>query len=181
MYLDVKGLVTTAVGNLIDSPEAALTLPWADRYGSPAAPATVRAEWAMVKGLQSMAKRGGLAFAAVTNLRLKAADIDQLVQTELSETAAHLAARAPFAAFESFPPPAQLALLDMAWNMGPMFAYPKLEAAATRGDWATCAAECATAGGPAARNDARKALFLAAIHAPDVLAGGWDGVTASPT
>lgn len=43
------GLVTTAVGVLIDPVELALPLPWVRKDGLPATPEEIRAEWQKIK------------------------------------------------------------------------------------------------------------------------------------
>lgn len=64
MYLDIKGLVTIGVGNLIDPINAALNLPF--RYknkpgvtnaGQSASRADIEAEWKLIKGKQELAQK----------------------------------------------------------------------------------------------------------------------------
>ena len=45
MYADVRGLVTTAIGILIDPMSYALALPWVRRDGSPATPGEIVEDW----------------------------------------------------------------------------------------------------------------------------------------
>lgn len=151
MYLDVKGLVTTAIGLLIDPVESALHLPWQrrDAAGTPATEADIWAEWAAVKAMTAMAKRGGVAFAAVTNLRLTAADIDAVTTRKLAANEVELLRHFP--KFGTFPPDAQLAIHSLAWAAGPAFAagFPHFTGLANQNDmagWAACAGKSGDAG-----------------------------------
>jgi hypothetical protein len=137
MYLDVLGLVTTGRGNLIDSAPAAMKLPWVRADGQIAECHEIGAEWSYVKGLRERARYGGGAFAGVTHLRLTPAAIDNLTLSKLDEMWAHLVGR--FDWLEAAPWPVQLALVSMAWAMGPAFHFPHFEAACERSDWLTCA------------------------------------------
>lgn len=164
MYLDVKGLVTTAVGCLIDSPSAACAAAWIwPSSGRVATPGDVSAEWYRVKSLQALAPRGGGAFAACTNLRLTAAGVDSLVAGRMVIDEKHLAAR--YAGWEEFPWQVQMALLSMAWAAGPASKWPRFDEALARGDWEACAIECHLddRGNPGLRprNVANAALFQA--------------------
>lgn len=159
MYLDVKGLVTTGRGNLIDPVGLAVGLPWA-RNGAPADQSAIHAEWSKVKAMQAMANRGGGYFASVTSLRLSDQAVDDLTDTKAQQLYGQLQARFGLAAW---PEPAQLATLSMAWAMGAGFSFPHWEAAVRAGDWATAADQCtiSTAGNPGVvpRNAANRELF----------------------
>ena len=77
--------------------------------------------------------------------------------------------RTRFAAFDTFPAAAQLALLDMIFNVGPIGffkGFPKLRRAADKLDWAGCAAECKRIGISDDRDEGCKNLFLSAVPAP---------------
>ena len=95
MYLDIKGLVTIGVGNLIDVEKASDTknlmkvmeelakLPFVYKKsernaGQKASPADIEAEWKMVKSEQKKAKEGYRAFANSTKLELKTEAINEL-------------------------------------------------------------------------------------------------------
>lgn len=127
MYADVKGLVTTGIGNLIDPVGAALALPWKHKDGRSATPDEIRAEWTKVKGHTELKLKGGGAYAKVTSLVLDDAAIDHLVATKLQQNEAVLRQRFP--SFDRWPADAQLGLLSMAWAMGPHFHFPVFEAA----------------------------------------------------
>src|SRR5690242_21318627 len=75
MYLDIKGLVTVGVGNLIDPVELATALPFRFKdkpgIGTPGALAStnqIAAEWRKLKNTKSLAKKGHLACAPITDL-----------------------------------------------------------------------------------------------------------------
>ncbi len=142
MYLDVKGLVTTGNGNLIDPMPYAESLPWENADKSRATLAQIRAAWCSVKGRQDLAKLGGGAFAALTALRLSAEAIRALVNARLLKNAAILKGR--FAEFDTWPADAQLATLSMAWAAGADFAFPNFEAAVRKSppDFETARLEC---------------------------------------
>lgn len=140
MYLDIKGLVTTAVGNLIDPVEMAAGLPFLHKDGTPATHEEIRSEWHEVKLHQEMRVRGGGAFRAVTTLHLSIEGIHAVVLSKLNANEEILRNR--FTDYESWPADAQLGLLSMAWAMGPAFHYPRFIEAARAKDFKTCATEC---------------------------------------
>ena len=169
MYLDVKGLVTTGRGNLIDPIGTALWLPW--QYYGPsgvlfgaATSQDIVAEWDRIKALQSWAPRGGGAFKAVATLGLSAPAIDALCQKKLEAMWWRLLVHFP--GLEDWPAAAQLGALSMAWAMGPDFIFPHFATDANSLQWNAAATECRMreAGNPGLipRNRANFALFLAA-------------------
>lgn len=177
MYLDILGLVTTAIGNLIDPRQYAMKLPWRRRDGGLATPAEIITEWERVKNTPALAKWGHRAAEQVTSLRLDPEGIEQVVFGKLHEMNGRLAARFP--QFEDWPADAQLATLSMSWACGPAFRFPRLEAALRDYDFATAAEHCHIneAGNPGLvpRNRANKMLYrnAARSHAfhldPDAL------------
>src|SRR5258708_9961472 len=71
MYLDIKGLVTTGIGDLVDPYSVAARLPWVHRLtGVSATSQEVFAAWTKVKGAVSMMRVGGGAYEGLTDLRL---------------------------------------------------------------------------------------------------------------
>jgi hypothetical protein len=158
MYLDVKGLVSTGVGNLIDATAAPLTAPtdgerssslqmagqleWLISDGSVATPEQVAAEWDLVKSRMDMAPNGGGSFAAITSLHLTDEEVDRFVLQKVDQFASALQARAEFSEFEDWPADAQLGLLSMAWGMGPAFKFPKFQQFVAAGDFDGAATEC---------------------------------------
>lgn len=183
MYIDTLGYVTTGVGNLIDSPAAALALPWKRADGSLASADEVTAAWYAVDGARtqpkgirqdgSIAMQGGNsgAMKSLTSLRLAAEDVDALVLRTLHNFEDTL--RRSFPSYDAWPADAQLGLMSMAWGLGANFAHgwPHFTAAANRGDFRTAAEEGQVGNFAPKRNAANKALFL---NAADVLETGAD-------
>lgn len=181
MYLDVLGLVTTGVGNLIDPMAPALVLAWVHKLdATPATRAEVVAEWNIVKNAQPMRKLGGGAFARLTTLMLTDAAIDALVLERLMLDEAGI--KSGYSAWETYPANVQTAMLSMVWAMGagrivpcPAFQYPHFRLAVLDADWAAAADQCKMdeTGNPGLvpRNVANKKLFLAAAGGgdPDVV------------
>jgi hypothetical protein len=178
MYLDVKGLVTIGVGNLIDPVNAALGLPF--RYksnGQPASRTDILAEWNLLKGKQDLAKKGHLACAGLTKLELDGPAIDNLIAIRLQQNESFLTRQKAFLQFDQWPADAQLGLLSMAWAMGAGFGsgYPMFSAACEKMDFDAASEQCKMqeTGNPGVipRNRANKLLFA---NAAAVLAGEAD-------
>lgn len=122
MYTDVKGLITTGTGNLIDtiphSPTVtamALALPWRHGVGGPlASPNEVQAGWTAVgdawPDVQSVASQN------LTDLRLDQDALNQLVAGKLKANDTILAQTYP--GYPQWPADAQLAINSMMWAMG---------------------------------------------------------------
>jgi GH24 family phage-related lysozyme (muramidase) len=169
MYLDIKNLVTTGVGNLIDPVGLALPLPWTDKDSGAAADAgTITAEWNNVKSRTDLSPLGGGAFESITSLRLSDDAVANLVDGKLSQNETTLLMTPEFGGFASWPADAQLGLLSMAWAMGPAFAqaghWPTFRADCAASDFAKAATDSrmAEAGNPGLipRNQAEEMLFL---------------------
>lgn len=187
MYLDVKGLVTVAIGNLIDPIQYAMPLPFVRRVdGSPAARDEIATEWLRVKGDASLARLGHRAAERITTLRLTDEGVGLVVSRKLEQNDAHLKGRFPY--IEEWPACAQLAVHSMAWACGPAFRFPLLEVALRAEQWETAAEQChmneAGNTGLKPRNVANKVLFRNAARVrdfkldPDLLE--WTHVLGSP-
>lgn len=172
-YLDVKGLVTIAVGNLIDPVDLALGLPFLRKDGKPASRGEVLAEWKAIKARRDLAPRGGMAFEKIATLHLSPEGIERVVLGKLADVDARLARRFP--QYETWPADAQLGVLSMAWACGAHFHFPLFEAAVRALDFTTAAVECRMneQGNPGLhpRNVHNKTLFE---NAAAVLAAGDD-------
>jgi hypothetical protein len=116
MYLDVRGLVTTGVGNLIDSPDAALALPWRTDDWAMADPGDVVSEWARVKGMPYGRSYPWTYYRDRTRLRLTDDAIDALVVRVLHAMACELERQ--FTEWPTWPADAQLGALSRAWAAG---------------------------------------------------------------
>jgi len=129
MYPDIKGLVTTGMGNLIDSVGAAQALPWRHGTDGPlATQAEIAAAWHAVKNSDPEKWKlggGNVYWQNLTDLRLDDDGIQQLVQSKVDSMIATTEQRYPMS--PSWPAPAQLAVLLMDWAMGENFHYPKFQ------------------------------------------------------
>lgn len=162
-YLDARGLVTIAMGNLVDPLSTALELPLVHPDGSPATRDEIATDWSNVKSRQDLSPRGGMAFSAVARLHLTGDGIQEVVGAKLDEMDGYLSRR--FTDWANWPAPAQLATLSVAWACGPAFAFPRLAAFLQAGDFAGAATECTIhpeTGTIVRRNALDRALYLAA-------------------
>jgi GH24 family phage-related lysozyme (muramidase) len=170
-YLDVKGLVTVGVGNLIDPLSLALRLPWVTTAGYPATKEQIESDWRALKAQPALSKQHYRYASAITRIRLTDEAIDDLVKMQLEKNAADVAQNLP--SFESAPADVQLAVMSMAWAAGSRFwaKFPKFTAAFKAGDWLGCAAECRLReeGNPGVvpRNKFNRALFYSAAKGND--------------
>jgi hypothetical protein len=185
MYLDVLGLVTVGVGNLVDPVQTAQALPFQFKNqpgipapGSPATPDQIAAEWQRLKNDPTLKTRGHLACQPVTQLELSDDAIDSLILDRLTKNETFLKGQPWFQSFDTWPADAQLGLLSMAWAMGPggPGGFPHFCAACQTLDFGTAATECKMneAGNPGLvpRNQANVTLFN---NAAIVLAQGAQG------
>jgi hypothetical protein len=173
MYLDIRGLVTTGMGNLIDPLPAALELTWRHEDDTAAAQADVIAEWNRIKENIALAHQGALAARAIASLHLADSDINALILRRLASDEAIVKAYPAFAGLEEWPADAQLGLMSMAWAMGAGFGphFPNFSHACAARDFATAATDCEmdASANPALarRNAADRQAFLLAANATD--------------
>jgi GH24 family phage-related lysozyme (muramidase) len=175
MYLDIKRLVTTGIGNLIDPLTAeVINLPWRPKTepDRSASEDKIRTEWDFVKSdPDGRSQRGGGTFRDVTNLELSNEAVQDLVRRKAAGMETFLKNRQEFSGFDDWPADAQLGLLSMAWAMGPAFNFPNFQAACASQDFRRAADECHmddTANpGLRPRNAANRQLFLSAADAID--------------
>lgn len=185
MYLDVLGLVTVGVGNLVDPVLAAQALPFRFKNrpgiaapGSAATADQIAAEWQALKNDPSLKTRGYKACEPITQLELSDDAIDSLIIDRLTKNESFLKRQPWFQDFDTWPADAQLGLLSMAWAMGPAGPgnFPSFRAACQRLDFNTAAAQCKMneAGNPGVvpRNQANFTLFS---NAATVVAGAAQG------
>lgn len=169
LYLDGLGLVTCAVGHMVPSAEAMDAIPMV-RDGSPVSNEEKRAEWVKVKTLQAgMLPRW---YAAHTALRLAPGADDALLDADLAEFERELRHYIP--GFDTYPEPAQEAILDMAFGgVGTLVGhFPHLVAAVRARNWAECAKQCHRTQVQESRNQAIAGLFLEAAQAAQGRGGG---------
>ena len=126
MYLDTKGKVTTGIGFLIDSIQAAQALPWTVRStGHPASPAEIAQEWRRVKAMQDKKHLNGLNAVWVNSSRLRISDatVDRQLDRMTPDYLAGV--RRTLTDLDNFPADAQLAILDEAWQNGKAYLESK--------------------------------------------------------
>jgi GH24 family phage-related lysozyme (muramidase) len=175
MYADVKNLVTTGIGNLIDPINTALNLPWRHRAtGELASGPEIVSAWNTVKGRIDLNQKGGGYYRNVTDLYLDKEAIQELVRQRLNQNEAIL--RQGFPNYDSLPADAQLGILSMAWAAGPYFykSFPMFTKAVNSGDYVTAAVQSHMKGLNADRQIANRELFA---NAADVIAKGADFAT----
>jgi GH24 family phage-related lysozyme (muramidase) len=153
MYLDTVGVVTCGIGFALFSPADAAKLGFvpADH---------VALDWSAVKAcppgkVAAWYKDHTVCVLPPKGLR---AEFDRRVQDFASILSKGYQ-------LEQYPESAQVALLDMSFNLGAgalLTKWPSLRAACAKGDWATAAKQCSRTGVQAARNQATAALFIAA-------------------
>lgn len=198
MYLDVKGLVTTGVGNLIDSVYQAQQLPWKRKDGTRASSIEIANEWQILKMRQDLSRLHYKHAGNLCDLRLTDADIDALVARKLESNSEEIAEHFP--GWPTFPADAQLAILSLAWAVGPSFApkWPNLSEAIRAKDWVACASHMVikSEGNPGVipRNQLNREHLIAAasklareypdvLHGPCTLAAlraGWKQIDETP-
>lgn len=151
MYADIKQLITVGVGNLIDPVELALGLPFRFKSrpgilnpGTPASKDQIAAEWQRIKNDKSLAKKGHKVCASLTELELPDEALDRLINKRLTENESYLKRQQPFRDWDSWPADAQLAVLSMAWALGPggVMDFSRFCAACSALDFNTAAKEC---------------------------------------
>lgn len=143
MYCDVLGLITTGVGNLINTPAQAEALHWLLADGTPAPLEAVRADWHKLHdNAQHYAKLAWFRYSAELRCHLSDAAIDALVQRTLAANEAIL--RKHFALWDTYPADAQIAIMSQAWAVGAAFwgKFPALARCIEAQDWEGCAAAC---------------------------------------
>lgn len=114
MYLDTKGLVTTAIGHLLKTPDDAVKLPW-EIHGWPASPEAVRQAWRLVHALPG--GRHESYYASATSPRLTQEQCHELARARLEgEFLPWLRQHLP--GFDGLPDGVQRAVTDVAWNYG---------------------------------------------------------------
>jgi GH24 family phage-related lysozyme (muramidase) len=168
MYLDTRGLVTVGIGNLIDPVASARALPFQFKArnklgrqpGQRATQAEIEAEWNHLKNNPQrsvLMQHGHQRCASETNLELSAAHLRALFQSKTSRNETYL--RGVYPAFAHWPADAQLAVMSMAWALGPAFhkKWPKFHAACMKGNFDDAANNCTIRN--SRRNPAHGILF----------------------
>ena len=161
MYRDTVGRVTVGVGLMLPDAEAAVALPF--QLGArAAAEAEIRAEFARVS-TQPMG-RPALFYQRAGGMELMKPEIDALLHKVL--LGMETTVRGRLSDYDGLPDGVKMALLDMAYNLGPaglLDGFPRLIRAVEARDWSGAAAASFRHGPGAARNQWTRAMFLANI------------------
>lgn len=158
MYLDILGLVTCAIGNMVDPIDAAIGLPFVRPDGTPASREEIAAEWRLLKtydcktrsgaakcpwrGSSKLcaAHRGHLAAKTVTKLTLTPEGVSRVVLGKFAQNDAELALRFPD--YPDWCADLQMFVHSMAWACGAGFRFPKLAMALNALDLEEALREC---------------------------------------
>ncbi len=178
MYLDSRGFVTVGVGKMLATPAAAVAIRFVHRTGlQQASAAEVTGAYLTVRG--AVANRPAAAYRDLTDLDLAPGESDRLLNLELQR--AEDGARTLFGGWDHFPLAAQLALLDMVYNMGEgraitaaerqagqrehgLYQFHRLRESVAREDWVAASRECHRVGIQASRDTWTRNKFLEAAH-----------------
>lgn len=180
LFPDVKKLISTGFGLLMNSPSLYAGLPWRLPDGSLASRDEIIAQWARLKNFIDQNPGSELwsykRFALTTTIRLGRDGLDHAVQGKLNQN--ELVLRNGFPDWDSWPADAQLATMSMAWACGPAFYspsagrnyWPRLTAALRDRDFANAAIECfmneeKENPGIIPRNKANRTMYLNAAFA----------------
>ncbi len=151
MYCDTLNLVTSGIGNLLDdgphnafvvNPQVmakALALAWRHKgsgwtrnnpiVGAALSRDEIVAAWTVTKLKEQTTpgfnKQGGFAYTNLTDATLDLATMHALFDRTVTSFDRTLQGR--YAGYSAWPADAQLALLSMAWNMGPSFKTPPVQ------------------------------------------------------
>ena len=169
MYTDVLGLVTTAIGYLIDDKSGingygpALVIPWIHKSdGQPATQAEIIQDWQTVKNAH---KASGSYDAPndrkITQLKIPPIVIQDLTASRMADNEKYLLQSLP--GFAKFPADAQMAIHGMAWAMGGAFipkdGFHAFADAVNRGDWAAAKANSNFKGAAPQRKAGHDTMF----------------------
>jgi GH24 family phage-related lysozyme (muramidase) len=172
MYRDTAGNITVGVGLMLPDAATACALPFGlltegqvtggQAAGGAATAAEIAAEFARVDGL--VAGKLPEFYRGPASLELPQPVIDQKLSEVLEGFEATV--RAGLSGYDALPDGVKIALLDMAYNLGPeglLKGYPRMLQAVEAGNWAQAAAECERGGIGAARNAWTSKQFLSAV------------------
>ncbi len=130
MYIDNRGLVTTGVGNLLQTPAEALQYQWERLGGGQASPQEVMAEYERVRSADTKQKipnwavMGGGNFIStakrlgIVTLQLTSESYNKIFNDKLTGLEATMKGTPGFEEYEKFPADAQLGVLSLIWANG---------------------------------------------------------------
>lgn len=182
LFPDVKKLISTGFGLLMDPMGLAIGLPWRHPDGSLASREEIALEWSRLKNFVEENPGSEFwsykKFADKTTIRLGKEGLYQAFQGKVNQMEGVL--RQGFPEWDDWPADAQLGTMSMAWACGPGFwspsaghnYWPKLTAALRARDWAAASVECfmneeRKNPGIIPRNKANRILFMNAAAGLD--------------
>jgi hypothetical protein len=178
MYLDSEGLVTVGCGAMLPNAASASVIAfYNNKTRHSATPAEIIAAWTLLhtgastqKAAAGHGKFSYKHYEKLTDIRITLDTSNQLRDAHISADYAQLQT-IYYPGFDSFPDDVKLALFDMIYNLGAgrsksrhhrangLRGYMQMNAAISRGDWATASKTCLRHGIPMARNQMTAALF----------------------
>lgn len=164
MYLDTRGYVTVAIGNLVKNQDAAGQLPfWNFLEKSPATEYEIRDRYTKVVKMEP----GKLAsyYRLSPHIELQSDAMDELIRQRIGGEFLP-ALESQFPGFGNYPVPARTALMDMVYSLGAggMAKYKRLRAACVAHDWTVASRECTRNGARESRNQWTADKFLEAAR-----------------
>lgn len=158
LYQDSLGYVTTGIGNLVKTADAATKLDWIDSAGNPASEALVRSDWLRVAGASS--GHAASYYEPLSQCRLPEGGAQSLARARLNAEFIP-ALEAQFPNFDDLPVPARRVLIDMIYNLGAagLAKFTNLHAAVAAADWERAAVASHVSTSRDTRNDWRAAQF----------------------
>jgi GH24 family phage-related lysozyme (muramidase) len=179
MYLDPVGKVKVGVGKQLPTPSAAQLVKFV-RRGTRVPANVLEIRDAFLKARSALAGRPPASYQKLTDLDLAPGEANRQLDAELH--AAEDGCRELFGGWSRFPPPAQLALLDMVFNPGEsrgltsatdrragrrehaLFRFDRLRASVAKENWVDASRECHRVGIQQSRDLWTRDQFLAAAH-----------------
>jgi GH24 family phage-related lysozyme (muramidase) len=166
MYLDTKDNVTVGIGTLLATSDSAAALAFRRRdTGELATEAEIRAEFNLIDGMLGSQEQGAEYYRDFTSLYLPQDEIDVLVIEHMRGDFKALLRLFPY--FGDYPQPAQIALWDMIYNLGPAKLrreFPLMRQAIQDGNWEEAARQSHRGDIGESRNDHVRDLFMEAAE-----------------
>lgn len=166
MYVDTKGHVTTGVGFMLASEDAAVAFPFLVSDNNPATEDQKRAEWRLIASkYDKNVKHTADWYEDFTDLYLADEWIDTKLKIVVGSDFSALTRN--FTGFGSFPSAARIAIHDMYYNLGGKKLkekFPSLMTAIAQRNWTNAAAESHRIGIEEKRNNYVRDLFLRAAN-----------------
>lgn len=160
LYKDSRGNVTCGVGFLVTDEQSLGRYPWSPNTQAATADyRLVKAEPFERKGTDGKTRpQPAVHYMQLCKARLSELGMRAVFAVKVAEMQRAIAQDWKLA---QCPEAARIALIDMAFNLGPrgLNEFAKLHRAVINGDWETAAKECARGGVQPARNEATAFLF----------------------